>query len=170
MIQHRKIIKYKVESPSDYASLATLIEERCKALLTKRETRASIPSVTSGKRTSTEFQPFELACLVSIGMQSSSATVNSWVSVYLIKGEMETLGYNNLASNVALMNLSTSSYVSEKEMHDMDSSEPHDVCQLTLVGWEWVNKNIASLNIKAQPKKTRQGSSSNKPNDDEIPF
>jgi hypothetical protein len=169
-IQHRRIINYKVESPSDYKTLGKKIEEGCKALLAKRDTRASLPAVTADKQSS-QFQPFELACLVSIGMQASSATIDSWVSVYIVKSEMETLGYNNLAANVALLNLNSADFVRVKEVVEPNSGETYDVCQLTLGGWEWLNKNIASLNIKAPQKKGKRGGGfDTKRDDDEIPF
>ena len=99
-IQHRKIIKYKVESPSDYAHLGTQIEERIKAVLVQQKTRATISALTSGKQVSSEFQPFEVAYLAAIGMESGSVMGETWVAVYRIKNEMETLGFNALAANV----------------------------------------------------------------------
>jgi hypothetical protein len=163
-IQHRKIIKYKVESPSDYANLGKQIEERVKALLEQQRTRANIPSVTSGRKASTEFQAFELSYLACLGMEARSPRTESWVSVYIMKTEMEKLGFNNLAANVALRNLTAAGFV-DIEQVEFDPGERGEACHLTPLGWDWVTKNIGSLNLKTKPKK-----GFDRPVDDEIPF
>jgi hypothetical protein len=167
-IQHRKIIKYKVESPSDYATLGKQIEERLGALLTQQRTRATIPSITAEKQVLSEFQPFEVAYLAAMGMEADGVTSETWVSVYRIKSEMENLGFNALAANVALRNLTTAGYIIVKEIAFEVDEPPSDACSLTPLGWEWITRNILSLNLKAKPKKSLRGFS--KAVDDEIPF
>lgn len=168
-IQHRQIIRYKVESRRDYSMLEQKITERLNAISELQATRAQIPSVSKERTEESGLAEHEIACLAAIGLESSG--LETWVSNYRVKSEMEKLGFNNLACNVALRNLRANSYIRSDTMSDQDG-EHFEAYSITDSGWAWIDGNVQSLNLShtPAPARRRRASGFDKSLDDEIPF
>ena len=168
-IQHRQIIKYMVESRRDYATLESKITERLKAIADQQATRAEIPSVSKKTTEASGWPPYQIACLAALGLESTG--LETWVSNYRIRSEMEKLGYNNLACNMALRNLRQGSFIRSDTGSD-DDGGTYEIYAVTDDGWGRINANIQSLNLNHQPSASRRKKVPNfdRSLDDEIPF
>ena len=116
-VQHRSIIKYKLESKGDFVSLQRKIADRLRAILDKSEKLAIIEARSSIKEPEGLLQ-HEMMVLVSIAENREGP--GSGVSHWTVKEELERLGYNNLALNIGLDGLL------EKEMVEASQEQDND--------------------------------------------
>lgn len=163
-IQHRQIIRYLVESKRDYATLKSKITERLQSILKQQAARASIPAITRERTVSSGLPEYEIACLAAIGLELGGLETS--VSNFRIRSEMEKLGFNNLAVLVALRNLRSDGMIVGTVAHD-NEGDPFECYGITEDGWDWINRNIKSLNLKHEKSSKRRFDVSV---DDEIPF
>lgn len=158
-IQHHKIIRYASNSPRDFKSLSKSITERLLALKKQQETRADIQSITREPETA-GLADFEASCLACVGSIANGPddTVSNWS----LRNEMEKAGFNQLACNVALRQLSKKEMVSTRTQDGEDG--PFECYLLTNKGWNWVVANTHVLDLRVKAKKKKSGGF------DEIPF
>jgi nucleoside 2-deoxyribosyltransferase len=164
-VQHRNIIRYKVESPSDYIELQDKITRRLRVLLEK--------SVASAVQTA-------VSPVVAIGNLSHHETVvltaiieegdglEDFPSHWTLRRHIERLGYNNLALRIGIEKLVRKGMVQSLGEID-DHNESHAVYEVTKEGMNWVLENESLLNLKVEnapnPQQKAKGLL-----DDDIPF
>lgn len=151
-VQHRSIISYTSDAPRDFEELRSKISNRVSAILEKQSKirTISIPSVTAPRA---GLRGHEIACLVTIASEVSG--LESEISNYVLKREMERSGFNSLAAHASLMTLLHLNYIIARTTVDSDG-DAYELYSMTRDGWMWVSDNIDRLNLKAA--------------DDEIPF
>ena len=101
-VQHRTIIKYRIESKADFESLQTKITDRLRAMIEKSERLAVIEALSPIK------EPEGLLLhemIVLVAIVANREGPGSAVSHLVIKDELERFGYNNLALNIGLEGL-----------------------------------------------------------------
>jgi hypothetical protein len=101
-VQHRTITKYRVESKSDYSRLQSNITERLKAIRDKSLTLAKIDAQSPIKEPE-GLQQHEMIVLASI-MENRNGPRDT-VSHGILRGDLERLGYTNVALNIGVEKL-----------------------------------------------------------------
>lgn len=158
-VRHKKIIKYKTGSPSDFEKLEKGITEKIKACLNKQERSQKI--VESPLKESEGLQPFEATLLgVIIGEQ---ITDEEGVSAYSLRENMMQLGFNKVAASIGIRSLKQKSLIETLIASDWNGNE-YEACKLTKRGIDFIlshmdlfdlspakyemNKKVSSLNLE----------------------
>lgn len=163
-VQHRKIIRYSPESPRDFETLKRAITERLEAIAAQQETRADIKTIVAHPDDA-GLADFEAAALACVG--SEVGGVETTISNWMLRNEMEKAGFNRLACNVAVRNLRGRGMLKVVEEEGQDG--PYEAYLMTESGWGWIVSNTHTLNLKSAKTKNRK-SGFDKSLDDEIPF
>lgn len=162
-VQHRSVIKYSIESQSDFEKLKTQITDRLLAIL-KKKSRLAILSSQSPLKETEGLSQQEIIVLCAI-MENRSGP-SSAVLHGQITNDMEAIGYNRLAVNIGLAQLLKKNMIEATTEAD-DFDQEYDVYLLTEIGVDWLLVNEDKLNLKRSPDRQNKA-----PNDldDEIPF
>jgi hypothetical protein len=152
-IQHRSVIRYAVEAPSDFAALRTKIKERIEALLTKRESLQAISSTTDLAPVHGLSQQ-ELIVLAAVA--GNLTTPQSAVTTDVVRKDVESSGFTRMAWILGTKSLQDKKFISYELCQDLDGNEWQGY-SLTEKGWDWVMSNQDKFRIQ-------------KPDDDAVPF
>lgn len=158
-VQHRSIIKYAIESPSDFGMLSNSISERLSYIMNKNEKLQIIQSSSPIKETE-GLSDYEIITLCTI-MENKTGP-NAKVCTWEIAKDMDRLGYNRLAVNLGLQKLIKKQLIVSEIGHDRDDEEV-EAFRVSELGLRWLLENEDKLNLK-RPKRTMEGL------DDEVPF
>lgn len=161
-IQHRSIIRYKVESASDFENLRKQITEKIQAYLQKEVT---LPKLSELLATSSETDGLEdhvIVCLAA--MAENIDHPDSAVSPYQIKNDMEKSGFTKIAATLAIKSLLDNSFISQVEVQEWNN-EPYLAYKFTDKAWSWVLKNQKKFHLKQKSKSNNLDDF-----DDEVPF
>lgn len=151
-VQHRTIIKYSTESPSDFDELRTQITVKIKAELHKE---ASLQSISESAIAQIEgLSPHEIVALAAIAENLWTPEGN--VPVGLIKGDVEKAGFTKVAVLIALKLLAQKGFIVHDLYPDYDG-EPYTGYSITTDGWNWITRNEGKFQIR-------------RPTDDDLPF
>jgi hypothetical protein len=145
-IQHRGVIEYRTNAPSDFAKLKAEITSRLKALLQKQATVERIVSA-SPVSTTQGLQPWEIAALAFI--MANRDSTESGVSPNTIKSDLDKAGYNSVAAGLALTSLERKKYIVSATDHDYHG-EPFLVHKLTSSGENWLLDNQDKLELRTE--------------------
>lgn len=162
-IQHRKIIKYKTSSTSDFETLKENI----------------ITTLESYKKTNTTVKKLRTSSVVGIeGLKSHEISIlilitenqyvdNDFISLYQLRNEMKQAGYTDIATSVGVKVLRKNNLIEiSTEIDEWNDNKEFIVCRLTKDGENWIIDNQDKLVFKT-------GGSDNSENDldiDNIPF
>ena len=143
-IQHHRVIRYSLDSNSDFKALGDGITNRLNAILKSQENRQEIVAISKANPTTTGLRPHELPALAFL--VSSSESVGHRVPIYAITRDMENAGYNKLATRLALSNLSKMEYILlEWERNERD--EMYALYSVTDAGETWLLENSDTLDL-----------------------
>jgi hypothetical protein len=170
-VQHRSIIKYNVDSPSDYQSLREQITSRLKAI---EEKNLKLPVLsTSPLKEAAGLSRHEMMVLMAI-VENRDGPGQS-VSHWKIKNDLDRLGYNNVALNIGIEKLIRNEMIGVNRETDQDG-DPYNVYAIWDNRMNWLLDNSDRLEL-LNPKTIRKpatGPSWDAPKggdlDDEIPF
>lgn len=165
-IQHRNIISYKSNSPSDFKILEKKICDRAKAILVKSEKQKKIIENPVKIETS-GFDPYEITCLATIAAQMNG--LDGSVGHYEIKENMKRSGYNSLAVNLALGKLLSGGLVSQTQEED-DFGNEYQNYIVNSKGWHWISQNLSSFNLERTSNNFSFGQSTSNFDKEDIPF
>ncbi|WP_294346882.1 hypothetical protein [Prosthecochloris sp.] len=147
-VQHRHIIKYTTESSRDFEQFKTQITDRLKALLKKQEKLSNLE--TKSPVTDVEgLNQQEIVALVAIGQNLD--TPEDRVSTYLVRQDMEKLGYTRIATTLALASLRKQGFIESKEELNYNG-ESYIAYTLENAGMDWLLKNQDRLVLHQQAK------------------
>lgn len=149
-VQHRHIIKYKTDSPSDFNNLRKEIANRLKASLKKKETMASL-SVGSPIADTEGLGQHEMVALVTVAENMDSLNNRVWIG--RIKQDMEAYGFARIAVILALAKLIEKGLVDTEDEFNSYSGETEIMYQATSKGIAWLQNNIDKLNLKTPKPK-----------------
>lgn len=158
-IQHRAIVSYGADSPSDFDALKASLTARIKALLTKGETLRQIEEQEQVSPIEGLTQP-ELFVLAEIA--GSIFMPHSGVSVYSVKNEVERV-FTGFGFSLGLRRLISRGFVEIKDEAD-HNGEPYDVVRLTDKAWAWIEGHEDLFVIRRPSKKAIN------PLSDDVPF
>ncbi len=163
-VQHRTIIKYNVDSLSDYDTLREKITNRLSAILEKSAKIAVMNTASPIK--SGDLNLYEMIVLATI-MENRHGP-GEYISHWIIKNNLEQLGYNNLALNIGVERLLKKKMIRIGRESDFNH-EPFTVYYVEDMGINWLLENSDKLEF-ATPKPQNRKKSSTSDLDDEIPF
>lgn len=146
-VQHRSIIIYKIESPSDFESLKQQIVERIHATLKKAE---SLQFVASGAQVSIEgLAQHELIVLAALaGNLNQPAEI---VSTTTLKRDVTASGFTSLAYTIGLKLLTDKGLIRYELYQDYHDNEWWGYL-LTDAGWDWIMKHQDSFAMRQSTK------------------
>jgi hypothetical protein len=162
-IQHRTIIPYGADSPSDFEALKNSLTTRIKAVLTKGETIRQIEEQEQVSPIEGLTQP-ELFVLAEIA--GSIFLPHSGVAVYSVKNDLRSV-LTGFGFSLGLRRLITRGFVQIREEENYNG-ETSEALFLTEKAWGWIDKHEDLFVIRRAPK----GNTAPAPDldEDNIPF
>lgn len=156
-IQHRSIIPYMADAPSDFDRLRENLTAKLKAISERNEVLDQIaeanPIVPVEGLTSIE-------TLVLAILAGEAFMPNTPVYVYAAKNDAERAGITNMGFNLALRKLSAKKMVRNEDIWNEHDGESALGLVVTEQGWQWIEENESRFVLHKQDKKK----------DEEIPF
>lgn len=163
-IQHRTIITYTTESPSDFVALQKKITEKIKAYLEKAEVLTNASEI-SRLTTFEGLDQHEVVALAAITQNLEH--LEGHASTWQIKRDMEFSGFTAVAATLALKRLVQKKFVSQEPVQD-EQGNYYTGFSLTETGWNWVLENKGKFVLEKTKKNSKKTSFDGF--DDEIPF
>lgn len=162
-IQHRRIIPYKTDSPSDFNDLSSKITKNAKAFIEKSNV---IERLSASPLLETEgLEAYEMA-LIALVMKSQFLPDDS-VSINELIREMEQVGYNQVATSFSVKKLVSKKMLEVFKAENTswgNQTEEYTACRLTPTGNAWVLSHEKQFQFKHTAKSLN-------PNfDDDVPF
>jgi hypothetical protein len=137
-IQHRSIIEYLADAPSDFSRLHEKLVAKLKALGEKdellRELAASDLVTPVEGLSSTEI-------MVLAVLAGSCLLPNDPVGVYIGKRDAEKAGVTNVGYTIAIKRLLKKRFVKLEEVVDEEDGERYQGVYITESGWDWIETN-----------------------------
>jgi|GEM_PF-2578790 len=143
-IAHRTIINYTSDAPRDFKILQLSITELVKAILKHQEVREDLQLITPLQKDDAA-EELNIPCLVSIASLLNGIGEGDVVTNWAVKNEMEKVGYNRSATNIALRNLRLKGWIAVEIVQA--ESENYEAYRLTETGWDWLSINTKRLNL-----------------------
>jgi hypothetical protein len=161
-VQHRKIIRYRAGSPSDFSELAGRLTRHLRAALQKEQTLEEFAelSPTKAQRGLTDAEVVTLAMIA----QSMDGPEN-FIVAYSIKRDIERAGYTPLATALALRGLTRKNLVHGRQDLDLNGNDVYTY-SVTESGMDWLEANQEHL-VMRRDTKSKQVTSWD---DDDLPF
>lgn len=160
-IQHRTVINYKPESPSDFENLKTALSERIKALLNKTEALRQIAESDQIAPTQGLTQT-ELMVLATLA--GDTALPGATTTVYSLKDDSERSGLTSIGFSLAFRRLETKKLIEVFDEWNEHQDHSYKATRLTEAGWSWIESNESLFVLKKPQPKGFQNF------EDEIPF
>lgn len=155
-IQHRTIIPYQADSPSDFEKLKTSLTKRIEAMLKKAETLEQISSSDSVAPIQGLSQSEILILAVLAGANSNPSDA---VGAFSAKREAERAGVTGMGFNLGLRRLLAKQFIEKSDLWDERGDERYDGLRVTDPGWAWIDANESVFVLHRQSK-----------DEDKIPF
>jgi nucleoside 2-deoxyribosyltransferase len=164
-IQHRGVIQYASDSISDFEKLKSDIIKRIEALVKKQ---ASVQNIVAASpvKTTEGLLPHEISALAII--LANRKGDDGGASLWSVKNDMDKAGFNDAATNLALIALGAKSLIEETPLVDQNG-EPDASYVLTPAGVEWLLSNQEKLELR-KPSRRQSVSLGQGITDDDVPF
>jgi hypothetical protein len=148
-IQHRKIIRYKNSSPSDFDALKAGIVERLKAI---QATDTTIEHIIKEPQTAQQgdlnAMGFSALCIIFEEQDAEDNYISSWS----IANAMERLGYNKLATRIALKTLVQRGLISvTSQPHERDEGS-YSAYNMKDAGADYIMSHTDNLELRKQSR------------------
>jgi nucleoside 2-deoxyribosyltransferase len=159
-IQHRAIIKYRVDAPDDFDVLRTKITKRIEALLEKGEALRQIAD-TEQVAPVAGLSQAELTVLAVLA--GSVGVPDGYVSVFSVQQDAERAGLTKLGFALGVRRLIAKSFVGASLDNDHNGDQ-YDTLKVTSAGWDWIDANETRFVLR------RIVPDREAPTNDDIPF
>lgn len=163
-IQHRQIIFYSQDSPSDFKKLGNEVTARLKAQLKKAEEMQTIASLSPVKSTK-GLSSYEIAAMVAI--MENRLSPSDAVTPTNIRNDMRKAGYTDMATSLSLESLK------RKEMIEFDQAEAdnfgntYTIVRLSDRGLDWMLENQKRFKLSTEEESIQENPEAS---DEEIPL
>ena len=141
-VQHRNIIKYSTESPSDFEALGKSITQRLIALV-KKENQLGDLARMSPVAAVEGLEQHEVAALVSVAQQLPDPI--GGISAYLVRRDMEKAGFTEIATTLGMRGLLAKRMLESFE--EEDQNESYTAYRVTDKGMTWLFQNTEKLKL-----------------------
>lgn len=164
-IQHRKIIRYKRGSPSDFKNLHTQITDRLKSILKHDNTLETVvQDVAAQQRGDLDAMEFSALCLVFENED------NEAVSLWSIANEMERAGYTKIATKISVIRLAQRGLVEPNTISN-SNGKSYSAYSVTEKGHKYIIDNLDKVKIRRQSRAADSAKNLAELSiDDDIPF
>lgn len=164
-VQHRQILKYGTESPSDFENAQEAIKQRLGAIQDS-ERRLAVLNAGSAVTDGGELAQHELTVLATIveNRDGPRDRVSHWV----VKNAMEALGFNNIGVNIGIERLLRRDMISVHSEEGQDDA--YSVYAITDSGINWLLDNYKHFDLGRSRKRPARQAPSSWDVGDEIPF
>ena len=146
-IQHRRVIRYKTESTSDFEVVKLAITTQMEAALERRATMeqaAGEPLVAPQAGLS----PQQLSALVSIAQRTGDS--GDAVSIYELRHEMSNVGFTDIATTLGVRGLMRDGLVESFPNEDRNGNE-YMAYRATDAGLNWLETHQNLLALRHSP-------------------
>lgn len=145
-IQHRHVIAYQSEAPSDFRKLGESLTER---LLAATQRERTIAQLADSPIVETEgLDSHEITALVTV--MESGLDPESAPSAYLIKGDMNKAGFTDVAAVLAIKRLQQLGMVESTDVSNFNNDYIGFI--VTKRGEEWLMRNQAKISLRRHRK------------------
>jgi hypothetical protein len=163
-IQHRHIVRYTPESPTDFKTLEETLTKRLKAAVSKGEVQRQLREIDPVAPVAglSAIEVTVLAVTASeVGNPDSSTRLE-----YILKGATRS-SLTKVGASLALKRLMDKQFV--EVVSDYDSG---DFAKITSAGWAWIDRNESkfTLRLPNEPKLNIPRPEEAEITDDDIPF
>ena len=166
-IQHRPIIRYAPESPSDFDELRRKITTRLKALVDKQSKLQFIDAMAQVKSTQ-GLSPHEMAALVII---MGEMATQGGIASYLLQKQMNAAGYTPLALSLSVASLTQKGLIGSNQESDYRCEQTWLVYYVSEKGKTWLMENQDRLQLRRADSKAHSSESTEPEiSDEDIPF
>jgi hypothetical protein len=163
-IQHRQIIFYALDSPSDFKKLGQEVTSRLKAQVKKTEAMQTIASLSPVKSTE-GLSSYEITALVSI--MENRLTPDAGITPTDIRRDMRKAAYTDLATSLSLEGLQRKEMIEFGEEVADNFGNTYTVVRLTSRGLDWILNNRDRFKLSIEDEQSQQ---SPEVTDEDIPF
>lgn len=149
-IQHRTVIPYMADSPSDFDKLKITLTTRLEAILKQDAVLEQIADSDPIAPVHGLSQPEILVLAVIAGdlfMPKHSTTVN------LTKQSAERAGITGMGFNIAIRRLLQKNFLQECEIWSEEQSESYAGIAITEPGWQWIDANESQFVLSRHEKR-----------------
>lgn len=146
-IQHRSIIPYLADSPSDFERLKSNLSLKLQAILKQDRVLDEIANAAPVSPLHGLSQPEMLVLAVIAG---EAYMPDQATSVASVKRQSERTGITGMGFNVAMRRLLQKQFVNESELWDERTGESYQGLRITEDGWTWIDQNEQQF-ILARP-------------------
>jgi len=154
-IQHRTIIKYKPESPSDFEDLKIALRDRIKAMLNKSEALRQIAEADQIAPTQGLSQTELMVLAILAG---DTALPGAATTAHSLKEDSERAGLTAIGFSLAFRRLMAKRFIEVTKEWDENRDQTYNLIRLAEAGWSWIESNESLFVLKKQSPK------------DDIPF
>lgn len=137
-IQHRSIIEYSADAPSDFSRLHDKLTAKLKAISEKGEFLRDIAE----SELITPVQglgPSEVMVLAVLA--GNCSLLDSSTSYYASKRDAEQANITSVGFNLAVRRLRAKNFVELPQLYDETDGEPYQGIRVTESGWAWIEAN-----------------------------
>ncbi len=146
-VQHRQVIKYSTQSPSDFARLRQNIASRLRALASKAEELEVAESQSAvaevGGLSTHEF-------LTLVGIAQGLDSPGGEISAYFVREECKKMGCTPIAVTLALKGLTRKGLISARNRVDEPEQGYYVVYSVTDQGFSWLEANEHRLVLRRE--------------------
>jgi hypothetical protein len=160
-IQHRTVIPYVADAPSDFDALKQSLTARIKAVLTKGEALRQIAETEQISPIHGLSQP-ELFVLAELS--SSLYMPDSFVASYQVKNDVEKAGLTALGFSLGVRRLVSKEFIEIVETVNFND-ETYSAFRLLEKGWQWIEANEKLFKVHK-----RNPASDDILTDEDVPF
>jgi len=150
-IQHRRIVQYQHESPTDFEKLKTEITESLKARLKRQEELGLVAAMETIADVG-GLKPHEHVAIGSVAENGNA--LDDTVSHWTIQQDMKRAGFTEIAVNIALASLKRKGMVKSYRSEDEHGNHFWVFC-LTDEGTAWLLKNEALFTLRREKSVNR---------------
>jgi nucleoside 2-deoxyribosyltransferase len=152
-VQHRNIIRYKVESTSDFDHLGNRIEENLKALMANEATLSRV--VSDSPLAATEgLSAHEMAALAFAMAHCTLYSIG--ISGFDLLRKMQEVGFTDVATGLAVASLERKKMIDKTPMQDREGD--YMAYHVTSCGNDWLLANQPRLRLRQEePLKLEDG-------------
>ena len=136
-IQHRTIITYKTESPSDFDVLRAAITEKITAYVKKAEV-LQVMSNTDAMSPVAGLSSIEVRVLAILAENGNSSGATT---LYSAKRDADGAGVTRLGFNLGVRRLLAKNFINETSEQDERDGEIYEMLELTQAAWTWLDAN-----------------------------
>lgn len=164
-IQHRTIILYRPEAPSDFAGLQSDITKKIHALLSKKEV---LRQLSEAEQVAPTHGVGSSELIVLANLAGDSGFADSGIPAYNLRNDSERAGLTGIGFSLALRRLVTKQYAEVYDDSDFNGND-YKVVRLTDKGWNFIEQN-ETLFVLRKPEGGGKLRPSFDDMDDKIPF